>query len=239
MAILAIHILFVCCIVNVTAFFPKLLTVKRVIIRDLKNDKKYSTCLSLAESVFNTDSKNIQEKKPVLYTLYKLHCNDLDVKEVFVGYTSISLDRMHKSHEVKCNNVNNLSHYNRKIYQIMRANGGWTNWSYVILEKRLFRDKEELLNRKKEWIKKTPNDLNLHTPIRSPGEYKQNYDRTNKAYNADPAVKLARIDNNRLYYEATKVARNIKYYEDKAMRLLAGDVKVDKRLGKRRKTTDS
>ena len=64
------------------------------------------------------------------YYIYKICCDD--VKDfVYVGSTqNIRCRKNH--HKSICNNENDKK-YNRKIYQTIRANGGWEKWRMVCI----------------------------------------------------------------------------------------------------------
>ncbi len=57
--------------------------------------------------------------------IYKLVCNDLSIKDLYVGHTTDFTNRK-KSHKDRCIHPNNPK-YNLKVYQIMRENGSWDN----------------------------------------------------------------------------------------------------------------
>jgi len=68
----------------------------------------------------------------MIYYVYKIVCNDVSVTDFYVGSTACF--RKRKSHHKSiCNNSNDKL-YNLKIYQTIRANGGWDNWRMVIIE---------------------------------------------------------------------------------------------------------
>ena len=66
--------------------------------------------------------------------IYKLVCNDLNVHNVYVGSTTSMVKRKY-SHKYCCNTVSSKA-YNEKKYKIIRLNGGWHNWSMVLIESR-------------------------------------------------------------------------------------------------------
>ena len=68
----------------------------------------------------------------MIYYIYKLVCNDGSCLEFYVGSTSNIRNRKYQ-HKTKCNNSKDKE-YNKKLYQIIRDNGGWYNWRMVILE---------------------------------------------------------------------------------------------------------
>jgi hypothetical protein len=178
MTITIIFVTFLFYIVEITAFFPKLLTVRNILSRGIKDDKKYTSYSSLARPDLSIENatKN-DDKKKVLYTFYKLVCNNLDTEEVFVGYTIMTMENVLNKHKIKYNYVNGRD-YNRDIYKIIRATGGFSYWSTEILEKGYFKNIGEVKQRKKEWIEKTPNDVNMYRPIRTLEErnkYKKEY----------------------------------------------------------------
>ena len=83
-------------------------------------------------------------KKPVNYEntmFYKLVCNDLHVQDFYVGHTTHWSNRLHK-HKTACHNPK-VQQSNYKIYKSIRANGGWDNWSMVLIERRPYADKLE------------------------------------------------------------------------------------------------
>ena len=54
--------------------------------------------------------------------IYKICCNDLNVKYVYVGHTTNFVKRK-CNHKSDCNN-NNSKSYDLKVYQTIRDNGG-------------------------------------------------------------------------------------------------------------------
>ena len=65
------------------------------------------------------------------YTIYKICCNTNECDEVYVGSTKAFRSRKY-THKCICDNINSKL-YNIKIYQTIRANGGWDNWRMVPL----------------------------------------------------------------------------------------------------------
>ena len=61
--------------------------------------------------------------------IYKIVCNDLNITDVYVGHTTNMVKRRW-GHKTSCNNEKD-KHYNLKIYQTIRANGGWDNWNVI------------------------------------------------------------------------------------------------------------
>jgi hypothetical protein len=65
--------------------------------------------------------------------VYKLVCKDVNATEVYVG-SSTSLRNRRSGHKSGCNNVND-KRYNFRVYQHIRANGGWDNWQLLPIER--------------------------------------------------------------------------------------------------------
>ena len=65
------------------------------------------------------------------YYFYKLYCLDETVKEIYVGITINIKNRLY-GHEYKCTNINGST--KTKLYEFIRAHGGWKNWSMEIIE---------------------------------------------------------------------------------------------------------
>jgi len=65
------------------------------------------------------------------YVFYKFVCNDENIKSCYVGSTSNFITRKNQHKNACLNNINQK--YNFKIYEIMRENGGWTNWNMVVI----------------------------------------------------------------------------------------------------------
>jgi hypothetical protein len=63
--------------------------------------------------------------------IYKITCNDPNVNDVYVGHTTNFVQRKH-AHKQSC--INEKSSNNKsKLYEMIRANGGWINWNMEII----------------------------------------------------------------------------------------------------------
>jgi|UniRef100_A0A6C0EXG4 hypothetical protein len=63
--------------------------------------------------------------------IYKIYCNNPENKDLYVGHTTNFVQRKH-SHKQNCTNSKSPC-YNLKLYQMIRSNGGWDNWTMEIL----------------------------------------------------------------------------------------------------------
>jgi hypothetical protein len=72
---------------------------------------------------------------PVKYQnaiIYKLCCDNPDIKEIYINGTC-NLARRRHLHKTECTNETNKN-YNNYVYRFIRNNGGWNNWSIVMVE---------------------------------------------------------------------------------------------------------
>ena len=105
--------------------------------------------------------------------IYKIVCNDLDVKDHYVGSTTDFIKRKSR-HKTNCNNENN-KYYNLKVYKTIREHGGWSNWSMVVIEKFPCEDGNEARTRERFWFEVLDAKLNVRFPKRSDKEYSVKY----------------------------------------------------------------
>ena len=108
--------------------------------------------------------------------IYKLCCNDLNVKEIYIGSTTNFKNRK-RSHKSDCNNKKSKI-YNLRVYQYIRSNGDWDNWSMILFENYNATDQRHLEARERYWIETLNTTLNCRVPLRSHKEYVQ--DNTDK-----------------------------------------------------------
>ena len=102
--------------------------------------------------------------------LYKIVCNDLLIKDIYVGHTTSFKDRKSK-HKSSCNNEKSKS-YNTLVYKTIRDNGGWDNWSMIQIEKYNCNDANEARSRERYWVEFLNSNLNKQIPNRTKKEYK-------------------------------------------------------------------
>ena len=117
---------------------------------------------------------------PIKYSntiMYKLICNDLNITDCYIGHTTDFKSRKSK-HKSKCNNINDKN-YNLKVYQYIRDNGGWDNWSMIMIEEYKCNNILEALKRERELIEELKATLNCRIPSRTKNEYKKKYYKNN------------------------------------------------------------
>lgn len=113
--------------------------------------------------------------------IYKLVCNDLEIKSCYIGHTTNFIKRKY-CHHSDCYNENRKA-YNLLVYKIIRENDGWENWSMIEVEKYNCKDLNEALARERYWIEELKADLNKAIPTRTKKEWnKDNKDQIKEYY---------------------------------------------------------
>ena len=110
--------------------------------------------------------------------IYQICCNDTNIKEVYIGST-VNFKSRKNQHKTSCNNPNSKG-YNLKLYQFIRAMGGWENWDMVLIDTVSCESKLELLKIERQYIEDTKLTLNCKIPSRSHKEWGQQYYEVNK-----------------------------------------------------------
>jgi len=105
--------------------------------------------------------------------IYKIVCNDLTIMDCYVGSTTNFTKR-------KCSHKSSCKNSETKIYQFIRANGNWINWSMVLIEEFPTTSNLLLEQRERYWIETLGSTLNCEIPTRTIQEYQQQYRDQNK-----------------------------------------------------------
>ena len=98
--------------------------------------------------------------------IYKIVCNDLTITDLYVGSTTDFTKRKCR-HKTSCKS----SHY--KVYEMIRDNGDWENWSMIEIEKYPCKDNNEARARERHWYEELHATMNVQCPIRSKKEYRE------------------------------------------------------------------
>lgn len=112
--------------------------------------------------------------------IYKIVCKDLDVKCCYTGYTT-NLTERKTSHKSDCNNETG-TRYNYKVYQTIRANGGFENWSIIQIEVFPCNNRNEAGSRERVWYEILNSNMNTCVPSRSGKEWYQDNKEAIKKY---------------------------------------------------------
>ena len=113
--------------------------------------------------------------------IYKIVCNDLNVKVVYVGHTTNFTKRKYR-HKSNSQNLNG-NEYEYKIYKTIREYGGFENWSMIEIEKYPCNDLQEASKQERYYYELLNAKLNTINPSRSQKEYQETNKDKIKIYN--------------------------------------------------------
>ena len=94
--------------------------------------------------------------KPTDYSklvIYKIKCNDESVLDFYVGSTTNFRSR-------KCSHKSSCETDKQKVYEMIRSNGGWINWTMVELELYPCNSSIEARIREEYWRESLQSSLN-------------------------------------------------------------------------------
>ena len=128
---------------------------------------------------------NIDYSKCVIY---KIECKDLSVKGVYVGQTSDFKSRKY-AHKQACNDLK--SHI--KLYETIRANGGWDNYNMIVVEKYPCNNSIEARIQENKWYHELNADLNSNRPHTTKEETKQREQQRLREKNKEVLAEKQRI----------------------------------------------
>ena len=100
--------------------------------------------------------------------MYKLVPNDVNLDLIYIGSTTNFRARK-AQHKSGCNNKNDKK-YNFKVYEMIRANGGWNNWSMIEIEKYSCIDSNEARKRERQLMEEYNCNLNTYKAYLTPEE---------------------------------------------------------------------
>ncbi len=112
--------------------------------------------------------------------IYKLCCNDPSIRDEYYGHTTDKTKRKY-SHKSCCDDENNF-HHNVYVYQFIRNNGGWNNWSMIVVEEYPCENRNQAEARERHWIETQRATLNKRLPTRTRQERYEENREENKEY---------------------------------------------------------
>jgi hypothetical protein len=122
--------------------------------------------------------------------IYKITCKNQTIKDVYVGHTTNFVQRKH-GHKQSCLNTKALNH-NCKLYEVIRANGGWENWQMEIINFFNCADHYEARKREQEYFISLNATLNSIEPFPKPKvvvkNNNKNKDCLNKINSVEPQI---------------------------------------------------
>ena len=148
----------------------------------------------------------------MIYYFYKIVCDDLP-DYLYVGSTRAYTNRKYR-HKSNCNNEN-CKHYNLKIYQTIRANGGWDNWKMICIHQQDIENNrmaEKIEENFRLDLKANMNMCRAYRSEEDKKEYKKEYCKEWRENNSDYIKEQAKeyYQNNKEY----KKEKHKEYYEN-------------------------
>ena len=116
--------------------------------------------------------------------IYKLCCNDINIKDIYVGHSTDFKSR-NQDHKKCCNNSNSKK-YNQYNYQFIRDNGGWKNWKMIKLYDFPCNSKREAEAEEDKVMRELGATLNSYRAYLSEEEKKEWQKKYNEKRNKDP-----------------------------------------------------
>jgi len=147
------------------------------------------------------------------YVFYKFTCLNDNIKNCYIGSTANLKNRKIK-HKSACNNENDKA-YNYNVYKMIRENGGWNNWSMIVIEE--IQDLTLTQARMKEEehrikLKADMNSCSAYLSDEARIERDKEYRKKNYEKNKEKEIKQAKQYRNE-HIEASR-QREKKYYEE-------------------------
>ena len=101
--------------------------------------------------------------------MYKICCKDPSIKDEYYGHTTDKTKRKH-SHKSVCHKPDAKGH-NTYVYQFIRNNGGWDNWTMVVIEEYPCENINQARARERYWIETQQATLNKQIPTKTQQEW--------------------------------------------------------------------
>jgi hypothetical protein len=98
--------------------------------------------------------------------IYKIICKNTTIKDVYVGHTTNFIQRKY-AHKQNCVNEKSTN-YKCKLYEVIRNNGGWNNWSMEIVGFFNCNDHYEAIKKEHEYSELLHATLNSIEPMPKP-----------------------------------------------------------------------
>ena len=116
--------------------------------------------------------KSINYENTVIYGIFS---NDITLNHVYVGHTT-DVTKRESQHKTVCNNVKSKD-YNTPVYQTIRANGGWENFAFRVIEIFSCESRLHASARENHYYQLYKATMNTQVPNQTPKErYNENRD---------------------------------------------------------------
>jgi hypothetical protein len=96
--------------------------------------------------------------------IYKITCNDDNIKDVYVGHTTNFVQRKYAHKQCCINETSGIC----KLYKVIRNNGGWNNWKMEIVNFFNCKDHYEARIKEQEYFVSLNANLNSIEPLPLP-----------------------------------------------------------------------
>lgn len=110
--------------------------------------------------------------------IYKITCKDINIKDVYVGHTTNFVQRKH-SHKQCCKKDSS------KVYEVIRANGGWNNWHMEIISFYNCKDHHAARIKEQEYFISLNANLNSIEPLPKSKQTINNKKKINQSISTD------------------------------------------------------
>lgn len=125
--------------------------------------------------------------------IYKIYCKTLYCSDIYYGSTVNFINREY-NHKSICNNIKD-KRYNLKLYESIRANGGWHNWTMTVVEVYPCLNRSLLNIQEQKYINSEKHNVNTNRAHRSKEDLKEHMKIYNIAYNKQKYEKKITIKN--------------------------------------------
>jgi hypothetical protein len=167
------------------------------------------------EELTKTNKTNKIDYTITPISFYKFVCEEESIVSTYVGHTA-NFTRRKNQHKTCCNNEKGKN-YNLKIYQTIRANGGWDNWRMIEIKSQLCENKRHAERIEQELIDQLKAELNTRKSFYdgTKDEYDKEYYNENKD-TIDKYQKEYRLNNKEkmMEYKQTNKEKINKYKKE-------------------------
>jgi len=152
--------------------------------------------------------------------------DDYNNDNIYIG-SCCNFSRRKCLHKSSCNNPNSI-HYNFKVYQFIRVNGGWDCWCMTKIIDYPCNSKSDLNTMERHYIDEYKSKLNIQIPTRTLKEWsndnKDKIKERQKKYELENADKIAEYKKQYYNENANKIKEYSKqyrkqYYDDNANKI--------------------
>lgn len=113
----------------------------------------------MEEENMNVKSEDENECDSLNFTMYKICPKNAELNYCYIGQTT-DFENRKRQHMKNTITETDKKHYHLKHYQVIRENGGWSNWEIIKLEEFNGKTKLEARMREQELIKEHNANLN-------------------------------------------------------------------------------